>query len=300
MKKVILFFVLSFVLTSFIPAQTPQYYNYNTSNSGNTLPLGTSTGCLVQWIVLPGELNHPTLVKSGNITNIYFLLTAILGPYDYSKVSILLAQTTLTSLPTYAFYTEKKDTVYHRDSITIHSNVVYLHWLKFELDHPFAYDSTKSLIIQLEHYGHSPGTASYIQPHTLLTNKRRNYCTSPPFPLIPNQDAYVVHCGVDVQPLTGVEPIANSQIPKEYNLEQNYPNPFNPETQISFDIPKAGFVSLKIYDVVGKEITTLVNEVKNPGSYKVDFDGASLGSGTYFYKLESNGFVTTKKMMLIK
>jgi hypothetical protein len=299
MKNVIMLFVLLFVLTLFISAQTPQYYNYNTNNAGNTLPLGASVGSLVQWLVRPGELSHPTLVKSGKITNVYFILVAILGPYEYSKVSILLGQTALTSLPVGIFYTGNMDTVYHRDSMTIYSNTVGVHWHKFTLDKPFIYDSTKSLIIQLEHYGHSGGTASYIHAHTFLTDKRRNYCTVPPF-YLGGQDAYVVHFGVDIEPITGVEPIISSQIPDEYKLEQNYPNPFNPETKIGFNIPKAGFVSLKIYDVVGKKVATLVNETRNPGSYTVNFEGTSLGSGIYFYRLEINGFVSTKKMMLIK
>jgi len=92
----------------------------------------------------------------------------------------------------------------------------------------------------------------------------------------------------------------NNSIPNNYILKQNYPNPFNPVTKISFDIPKTGLVTLKVYDVLGKEIATIVNEVKNAGSYLVDFNGTSLSSGVYFYKLESNGFTAVKKMMLIK
>lgn len=99
--------------------------------------------------------------------------------------------------------------------------------------------------------------------------------------------------------ITGIIPVS-SIVPKEYSLKQNYPNPFNPVTKISFDIAKTGFVSVKIYDVLGKEVKTLVNEVKTAGSYIVDFNASSFSSGTYFYRLESNGFVSTKKMMLIK
>ncbi len=99
--------------------------------------------------------------------------------------------------------------------------------------------------------------------------------------------------------ITGVTPIS-SQIPNTYSLSQNYPNPFNPVTKINFSIPKTGLVTIKIYDVLGKEVKTLVNDIKNPGTYIVDFDGSSFASGTYFYRLESNGFVSTKKMMLIK
>ncbi|MFA5403606.1 MAG: T9SS type A sorting domain-containing protein, partial [Ignavibacteria bacterium] len=77
-------------------------------------------------------------------------------------------------------------------------------------------------------------------------------------------------------------------------------NPFNPVTMINFDISKTGYVSIKVYDILGQEVATLVNESKNPGSYFVNFDGSTLSSGMYYYKLESNGFVATKKMMLIK
>jgi subtilisin-like proprotein convertase family protein len=91
-----------------------------------------------------------------------------------------------------------------------------------------------------------------------------------------------------------------SIIPSVYSLKQNFPNPFNPVTKISFDIPKQGFVSLRIYDVLGREVRTLVNEVKTPGSYSVDFNASELSTGVYFYRLETNGFSDIKKLMLIK
>jgi hypothetical protein len=89
-------------------------------------------------------------------------------------------------------------------------------------------------------------------------------------------------------------------IPGFFKLYQNYPNPFNPVTKISYDLPKSGFVSLKVYDMLGREVTTLVNEVKKEGSYLVDFDGSNLASGVYFFKLKSNDFVDIKKMILLK
>jgi hypothetical protein len=89
-------------------------------------------------------------------------------------------------------------------------------------------------------------------------------------------------------------------IPLQYRLEQNYPNPFNPVTNLEFSISKTGFVSLKIYDILGKEIRTLVSEIKQPGIYKIEFDGSSLASGIYFYRMESADFIDTKRMILIK
>jgi hypothetical protein len=91
-----------------------------------------------------------------------------------------------------------------------------------------------------------------------------------------------------------------TKIPEKFSLYQNYPNPFNPVTKISFDIAKQEFVSLKIFDALGRELNTLVNEVKAPGSYAIDFDGTNLPSGIYFYKLQTENYSGTKKMLLIK
>ncbi|HEY5533689.1 MAG TPA: S8 family serine peptidase [Ignavibacteria bacterium] len=99
--------------------------------------------------------------------------------------------------------------------------------------------------------------------------------------------------------ITDVTPISMT-IPDEYSLSQNYPNPFNPTTKINFALPKQGFVTLKIYDVLGREVRTLVNEVKSAGQYSVDFNASEFASGVYFYKLETNGFNDVKRMMLIK
>ncbi|HQF42775.1 MAG TPA: T9SS type A sorting domain-containing protein [Ignavibacteriaceae bacterium] len=87
---------------------------------------------------------------------------------------------------------------------------------------------------------------------------------------------------------------------KTYSLSNNYPNPFNPSTTIKYQIPKSGLVTLKVYNVLGKEITTLVNEEKSVGSYEITFDASGLSSGIYFYKLSADNFQQTKKMILLK
>lgn len=97
----------------------------------------------------------------------------------------------------------------------------------------------------------------------------------------------------------GVQTISN-ELPSAYNLAQNFPNPFNPSTKINFSIPKSGFVTLKIYDLAGKEAASLVNERLTAGTYGVDFNAAGLTSGIYFYSLRTSDFSETKKMMLIK
>jgi hypothetical protein len=96
----------------------------------------------------------------------------------------------------------------------------------------------------------------------------------------------------------GVPGISN--IPKTFAVAQNYPNPFNPSTVIKYQLPKTSFVTIKVFDVLGKEVSSLVNEQKEPGYYEAVFEGSKLSSGLYFYKIEAGDFVETKKMMLIK
>jgi hypothetical protein len=98
---------------------------------------------------------------------------------------------------------------------------------------------------------------------------------------------------------TGVESISN-EIPTEYSLEQNYPNPFNPSTKIEYSVPEQSFVQLKVYDILGNEVATLVSEDQAAGNYRADFSGINLTSGTYFYKIQVGSFIETKKMILIK
>ncbi len=92
----------------------------------------------------------------------------------------------------------------------------------------------------------------------------------------------------------------SSEIPYQFILEQNYPNPFNPSTTINFSLPSSEFVTLKVYDVLGNEVATLVNEEKPPGTYEITWYAVNLPSGIYFYKIQSGSFLETKKMILIK
>jgi hypothetical protein len=89
-------------------------------------------------------------------------------------------------------------------------------------------------------------------------------------------------------------------IPSEFSLQQNYPNPFNPTTTINYSIPKSGFVKIKVYDLLGRIVTTLVNENKLVGNYSVQLNASKLTSGVYFYRMESGSFSQTKKLLLLK
>ena len=97
----------------------------------------------------------------------------------------------------------------------------------------------------------------------------------------------------------GIQPIS-SEVPSEFKLQQNYPNPFNPNTKINFNLPKEGAVKLSVFDVIGREVSVLVNENLRAGIYEVNFDAANLTSGTYFYRIISGSYAETKKMILIK
>jgi len=89
-------------------------------------------------------------------------------------------------------------------------------------------------------------------------------------------------------------------LPQNYSLFQNYPNPFNPSSIIRYDLPKEGMVSIKIYDMLGREVKTLVNEYKSVGSYNIEFNANNLTSGIYFYHLQTSDFSQTKKLILMK
>jgi len=110
--------------------------------------------------------------------------------------------------------------------------------------------------------------------------------------------------GMIIKTTTGGNPIGIRQIskivPKDYVLFQNYPNPFNPKTIIKYQLGITGKVKLVIYDLLGKEITKLVNEKQTAGNYQIEWDGSKYASGVYFYKLETESFSTTKKMVLLK
>jgi len=89
-------------------------------------------------------------------------------------------------------------------------------------------------------------------------------------------------------------------VPHRFNLDQNYPNPFNPSTVISYTLPISSLVTLKVYDVLGREVQTVINELQNPGNHSVTFSARTLSSGVYFYRLQAGNFSATKRLLLLK
>jgi hypothetical protein len=108
-------------------------------------------------------------------------------------------------------------------------------------------------------------------------------------------------CTATLKPFSKITGIKETDpLPKQFFLYQNYPNPFNPTTVISYQLPAISFVTLKIYDVLGREVRMLVAERQNAGNHSVTFDAKNLPSGIYFYRIQAGSFIETKKMILLK
>jgi hypothetical protein len=137
----------------------------------------------------------------------------------------------------------------------------------------------------------------------LLNEVKAQADLSTPMEIVSAEDALSVYSSVISAGSAPVSPKQVSDIiekPTSYSLSQNYPNPFNPTTTIKYQIPISGFVTLKIYDILGKEVAALVKENKDQGFYNVSFDASKLASGVYIYQLKVNDYISSKKMMLLK
>jgi hypothetical protein len=111
----------------------------------------------------------------------------------------------------------------------------------------------------------------------------------------------LIGCIIDSVIYGNLVSVESEQFPaNNFSLSQNYPNPFNPSTSIQYAVDSKQFVTLKVYDLLGREVATLVNEEKPTGKYELEFDGSKLPSGIYFYQLKAGGFVETRKMILLK
>jgi hypothetical protein len=178
-------------------------------------------------------------------------------------------------------------------------------WQFITLQKPFEYDGTSNLLIEIcfnnntytssSSVNSTAATGRVVHNHQDLTTT--DGCTAITTPgtsytALPNI-CMIMNTAVNANTPVTV-------IPQVYSLSQNFPNPFNPVTQISYCISKAGLVTLKVFDVLGREVSTLVNEEKQPGTYIVDFNGESFASGVYFYRIESAQFTEVKRMVLLK
>ena len=149
--------------------------------------------------------------------------------------------------------------------------------------------------------------SSYYTPGMdwIWTTTAGIYSNDPSYNPIGPLDWSGPHCFHVYDPSSGVKEVEGPDFPTTYSLSQNYPNPFNPSTEIKFDIPVRSHVTLTVYNVLGQKVTTLVDKEMPPGSYVADWNstsdnGKEVTSGVYFYKLEADDFIKTKKMLLLK
>jgi hypothetical protein len=176
-------------------------------------------------------------------------------------------------------------------------------WQTFTQQMPFAWDGTSNLLIEVCFNNSSvninSSVAGSVKPgltwHQHMDLLSGSGCTDLNAGSAQTKRPNV---GLTLNAIVGIN--EESTVPLEFSLRQNFPNPFNPVTKISYDIPRRSFVELKIFDILGREISNPVNEIRQEGSYTFEFDGSSLPSGVYFYTLTAGGYVQTRKMLLIK
>jgi hypothetical protein len=177
-------------------------------------------------------------------------------------------------------------------------------WQYIVLQTPYEWDGINNLLVEIcfsnnTNYLSSRVKGGLTSPHKYSCFEAHDLssaCTDFQNPIVTNVRPNV--CFKIETPSKTTNNLGN--YPANFKLSQNYPNPFNPVTRISYEIPKQGFVSLKIYDILGKEVKNLVNEMKSLGFYSVDFDATGLSSGIYLYRLECNGNIETRRMVLLK
>jgi hypothetical protein len=218
------------------------------------------------------------------------------SPQMMNGLTMKIQNTALTSLT--GFTNSGWTTVYSTNYTITNTG-----WVFFNFS-PFIWDGTSNILIEVCYNDAS------INSNSAVTATSKPGLTWHQYQDLPNGSgctdlnggalqtnrpnlAFVLNSIIDIKQI-------GTEIPTTFTLKQNYPNPFNPVTKISFDIPKKAFVSLKVYDMLGKEVARLVSEDKSAGKYIFDFNASYLSSGVYFYKLEAGDFTETRRMVVLK
>lgn len=233
----------------------------------------------------------------GNIVKIGFNVISA-SPQVMNGFKVKMQQTTLTSI---SGFTSSGWT----DVFNANYTVAGTGWQFINLQTPFTWNGTSNLLIEICFNNSSYTSNSTINGSSATGRVAHNHqdlssgdgCTGITSPSS-NYTALPNLC-MQINLFVGNKTVT-SYLPQVYSLDQNYPNPFNPSTVIRYSIPKQSNVKLIIYDMLGKEVKTLINEIKQAGNYEAEFDGSNLASGVYIYKLESSNFTDVKKMVLLK
>jgi hypothetical protein len=177
-------------------------------------------------------------------------------------------------------------------------------WQYIDLTTPFFYDGTNNLLIEICFNNSSYTTNTTVNGTTVantLVHNHQDISSGDGCVQITTPGSVTAKPNISLM-YTNILSVHNNQtgMPKDYSLSQNYPNPFNPVTKIEFGLPKQSFVTLKVYDLLGREVASLVNDTKQAGYYSVDFDAGALSSGVYIYRLSAGSFMQTMRMVVVK
>lgn len=251
-----------------------------------------------QMIVLASELTPTWGNNQAKIMGISFkVLNA-----SQQALNDLTIKIQNTSQSTLTGFTYGLSTVYNTGSYTI-SNTG---WIFFPFNSTFVWNGTSNIIVEVCFNNNSINMNSSVEAsskpgltwHQSADLPSGSGCTQlTSGGLQANRPNIAFTFNADIP--TGNNPGSNNT-PLKYSLKQNYPNPFNPATRISYDVPRNAFVTLKVYDVTGREVAVLVNEDKAAGTYTLDFNASMLSSGVYFYKLSSGEFTETRRMVILR
>jgi len=230
---------------------------------------------------------------AGNILKIGFNVISA-ASQTMNGFNIKMQNTTLTSLTT--FVTTGWTTAY-----TGTYTVPGTGWRYVDLQTPFYWNGTQNLLIEICFDNTSYTSNSTVNSTSISSMTYHRHVDNGTGCSLTGTNTATSRPNICITstPLIGISGDPN-YIPGQFALLQNYPNPFNPSTTIKFDIPKQANVKLVVFDVLGREVATLVNETRKPGSYEISFDGTQFASGIYFYKIDAGDFNDVKKMVLIK
>ena len=228
-------------------------------------------------------------------------------------ISILALNILNLQTQTFSFYRTSPEVIYTNDTFGVVSNgkvmnltgdSIQIRIIRTNVAIPAGWETCMCDIVQCHPPGMDTATADYppglsnidvmLWAHSIPGT---GYVTFRAEKVSNTNENYTVTFGGCYSPL-GIQQI--SSIIKDFSLGQNYPNPFNPITKINFSTPISGYVLLIVYDILGKEVKTLVNEALTAGEYEVDFEATGLTSGMYYYTLRAGVYIAVKKMMFIK
>jgi len=229
-------------------------------------PPSRPMGLKIAWSVCTNGVRYPQISWNHNMEP--DMTSPFFSPLDYKRYKIFRAYTDMNNVP--GDYEEVADQYFNANTTPT--------WIDYNASSECSFGQSESRynvrykIKAVDNYNTQSVYSEFVSTQTLKVREN-------------NGDNFR---------------LINSDLPKTFFLNQNYPNPFNPVTNIKYDLPKDVFVSIKIYDLLGREIKTLVSEFKQAGSYLVSFNGSEFASGIYFYKIQAGSFTQVKRMVLVK